>query len=80
MLFLPHAWDGDHRYCQQGEEKAGCGHYRLKCIGKTSDGMICEARCVVTGSNEAYRWQQLEPHMCTVASVVQYVATTSEPL
>ena len=69
--------DGDHHYRQQGEKKKGDGHYRLKCLGKTSDGNNCEARHVVTGSNEAYRWQQLKPHMCTVAGVVQYVATTA---
>ena len=47
--------DFDHRYRQQGEKKRGDGHYRLKCLGKTSDGHNCEARRVVTGSNEAYR-------------------------
>ena len=68
--------DGDHRYRQQGEKKKGDGHY-LKCLGKTSGGNNCEARRVVTGSNEACRWQQFKPHMCTVAGVVQYVATTA---
>mmetsp|Transcript_47301 Transcript_47301/g.79177 ORF Transcript_47301/g.79177 Transcript_47301/m.79177 type:complete len:80 (+) Transcript_47301:273-512(+) len=60
-------------------KKTGDGHYRWKCIGKTSDGNNCEARRVVTGSNEAYRWRQLKPHTCTMEGVVQYAAT-SEPL
>ena len=71
------AWDGDRRYQQQGEKKRGDGHYRLKYLGKTSDGNNCEAHRVVIGSNEAYRWQQLKPHTCTVAGVVQYVASTA---
>ena len=37
------SWDGNHRYRRQGEKKKGDGHYRLKCLGKTSDGNNCDA-------------------------------------
>ena len=73
--------DGDHRYRRQGQKSNGDIHYRLKCLGKTSDGNNCEARRVVTGSNEAYNWQQLKLHTHTMAgvvqTVVQCVATTA---
>ena len=53
--------DGDHPYRQPGEKSKWDGHYRMKCLGKTGDGNNCEARCVVTGSNEACRSSNSSP-------------------